>query len=121
MKCQSLYVLLTALLLAAPERGTAQTTTEITVRVPVILTQLAPDVKAVRVTCNLISNELLNATNGNQLMKSGEDITVSGGEVVKVVTIVLTPVLQNPAGKTAGLGRGGWSDRTAERAHASTE
>jgi hypothetical protein len=93
-----------------PETAGAQTTTQVTVRVPVILTQLAPDVKSVRVSCNMISNELTNATNGNQLGKS-EDITVVGGEVLKVVTLVFAVSLQNPVGKTASVGcwLEGWS------------
>ena len=111
MKHPSVLAVLALFLAPVARSVSAQTTTEITVKVPVILTQLAPDVQSVRVTCNIISSVLTNATNGNQLTRPGEDIPVTGGEVVKLVTIVFSVALQNPAGQPASVGcwLQGWS------------
>ena len=92
-----------AFVMAMPVSSSAQTTVQVTLRVPVIVTQLSPDVKVVRVMCNLITDAYTDAyklSNGNQNMKA-VDLTVTGGEVIKLVTIVYDVTLQNPAGKPA--------------------
>jgi len=105
MKSRFLLAALTTLLVAVPASSAAQTTAEVTLKVPVILTQLSPDIKWVRVSCTIVSDALIigNVTYPN-LVRKDEDIAVSGGEVVKLVTMVFSLTLNNPVGKSAQAG-----------------
>lgn len=103
MRTWLVFAIAPALLIVSPVASPAQTTVQVTLRVPVIVTQFSPDVKYVRVVCNLITDAYTDAyklSNGNQNFKY-EDLAVTGGEVVKLVTIVYDVTLTNPAGKSA--------------------
>jgi hypothetical protein len=99
---------LTALiiLVAAAPRAAAQIATQVTIRVPVVLTQLAPEIQSVKVTCSIVSDALItgDATYPNTVSKD-EDIPVSDGTVAKVVTMVFSLTLKAQAGgQAAGAG-----------------
>lgn len=102
MKSPMALAVVLALLLIAPPSTAAQTTAQVTVKVPVIATQLSLDIKGIRVTCNFISDALTGTdpSHPNSVSKY-EDLPVSGGEIVKIVTMVFSVTLSNPAGQPA--------------------
>ena len=104
MKPQLGLAIITTVLLAAPVTSAAQSTVEVTVRVPVILTQFSPDLKSIGVSCSLRSDALINTDPSHpNAVGNNEWITLSSGEAIKVVTMVFSVTLSNPAGKAASV------------------
>lgn len=94
-----------AILLITPVSSAAQVSTEVTLAVPVNLTQLGPDVAKVLIGCSIKSDAITTGPAGtpNQVTKSTE-LAVSGGQVVTTASLVFSLTgLSNPVGKTATI------------------
>lgn len=104
----------TAITMAAPTPGTAQTVSaSVTLQVPVNLTQLGPDVEKVRVGCSVNSLAITNGTGtGSHEITKTQELPVSGGSVVTTASLVFSfTQLDNPVGKNATIvcTLNGWS------------
>lgn len=91
---------------------------EVTIKVPVNLTQLGPDVGKVVVACNIQSSAITNGSPNVNEVNRFTDVPVSGGQVVTTVTLVFSLTqLNNPVGKTAAVlcNLTGWS--TSQQAY----
>lgn len=83
MRALSCLLCLTVMLLAAPASIAAQASIEITVKVPLNLTQLSPDLLKVKVSCTIQTGAIpLGSASQTQ------ELPVSGGQVVTTATIV---------------------------------
>ena len=74
---------LTVVLLAAPASMGAQASIEITVKVPLNLTQLSPDLQKVRVSCTIQTGAIPGGA-----ASQTQDLPVSGGQVVTTAILV---------------------------------
>ena len=83
MRALSGFLFLTVVLLAAPASTAAQASIEITVKVPLNLTQLSPDLQKVRVSCTIQTG----AIPGGGASQT-QELPVSGGQVVTTATLV---------------------------------
>lgn len=115
------YVLSLAALAAAavPSAGAAQAvaSAQVTVTMPVNLTQLGPGVSKVQVVCNITSAAITNG-NGNfkTEMNQTQEYPVSGGAVQTQASLVFSFTnLDNPTGKSANVACSllGWDQKTA--------
>ena len=98
------------LLASVAGEGAAQMQTEVTVKVPVNVTQLAPEVSKVKVGC-VMTSEAIQTPNHDKVMI--EEIPVMQGKVVTTVSLIFALLLENPTGKSATLKClfTGWSDK----------
>ena len=115
MKTLFVLAIMTLTLLGAPASSIAQTTSaEVTVKVPVNLTQVGPDVAKVRVACELFSLALTNGTgreisgepgasNPERYLPKYQEFSVSGGQVGTTASLVYSAQLNNPVGQPASL------------------
>ncbi len=103
MKSQLVLAVLTIGLLAAPASSAAQTVqTEVTLKVPLNLTQLGPDVAKVSLGCAITSAAITTNANHNVVMI--QEVPVSGGQLVTTVAFVFVFTgLDNPVGKSAAI------------------
>jgi hypothetical protein len=99
MKARLMLACMT-IILAAPASSAAQTmSTEVTLNVPVNLTQLGPDVAKVRVACSIASSAIITASDKAEKL---QEVPVSGGQVVTTMSLVFSFTgLDNPVGKSA--------------------
>ena len=114
MRYQSVFMAVTMMSLAAPASSTAQSVSaEVTLQLPINLTQLGPDVEKVRVGCTINSVAITNGTStGNHSISRLQDVPVSGGKVVTTVSLAFAfTELDNPVGKgaTISCSASGWS------------
>jgi hypothetical protein len=85
-------------LLVLPAAARAQSS-DVTLRMPINLTQLSPDIERVRISCKVTSTAISNP--GGEVQNS-QFFTVAAGQVQAIATIVVgIPTLDNPAGKSA--------------------
>ena len=106
-------VVAAALLVAigAPAMLAAQTVSaEVTVSVPVKLTQIGPDVPKVRVTCDVMSEAFTTATNDlaslgtSRYVRKSQELPATGGQVTTTAALVFSFTgLDNPVGKKADV------------------
>jgi hypothetical protein len=105
--------------LIAPRPSAAQVPAEVTLKVPVNLTKLGPDVTRIKVQCSIQSNAITAGENLEYLGTSTntvlqvQEFPVSGGQVVTTASFVFAfTKLDNPVGKTAAAGCNlvGWSE-----------
>src|ERR1043166_8476917 len=110
MNSRLVFAITTTCLLAAPAMLTAQTVSaEGTLKVPVTLTRIGPDVSKVQVKCGIIadaitvgSSDVLTDYSGNRYVEQVAETPVSGGQVSTTASLVFSFTgLDNPAGKTA--------------------
>jgi hypothetical protein len=101
---------MTACLLVAPRSLAAQTTAEVTFKVPVNLTQVSPDIAKVGVMCMITSSAIPIVGRNTGTSTSGNvykqvEIPMAGGQLVTTATVVLgisgPSALTDPVGKTA--------------------
>jgi hypothetical protein len=102
----SLAVCATALLV--PRSTNAQTQAQVTLNVPVNLTELAQDISKVRLGCR-IQSDPITAPDG--VAESFLEAPTSDGQIVTTLTVVLSFTMNNPAGKLATVrcNLEGWS------------
>jgi hypothetical protein len=106
MKTPLALAITTIIFLAAAAPSTAQTASaEVTLKVPVNLTQFGPDLAKVRVSCDIWSEAITNGTStGNHMIRKVQELTVSGGKVTTEVNLVFSfTALDNPVGKDAAV------------------
>jgi hypothetical protein len=118
MKAQMTLSLM-LIILVAPEPSAAQVPAEVTLKVPVNLTKLGPDVTRIRLQCSIQSDAI---TAGENLEYFGtstntviqiQEFPVSGGQVVTTASFMFGfAKLNNPVGKSAAAGCNlvGWSE-----------
>ena len=98
--------------LTAPSSSAAQTTqAEVTLKVPVNLTQLGPDVSKIIVGCSIRSDAITTGGTNREVTRT-QELPVSGGAVVTTASIVFSFTgLDNPVGKSASIvcSLNGWS------------
>ncbi len=111
MKLRLVFAGLTLVLLA-PASASAQTVqAEVTLKVPVSLTQFGPDVSKVRVGCNIRSDAITNG-DANRSISKVQEIPMSGGQLSTTASLVFSfTALDNPVGKNAIItcSLDGWS------------
>jgi hypothetical protein len=99
-------------MLAVPASSAAQTAeAEVTLKVPVNLTQLGPDVSKIRIGCT-IRSVAISTGNANGEVTNTQEIPVSGGQVVTTASLAFSFTrLDNPVGKSAFItcSLDGWS------------
>ena len=105
MRYRLVVLVLTIALLTDPESIAAQTiSTEVTVKVPVNLTQLGPDVAKVQVGCSLSGPAVVTASDKSVRL---QEVPATGGQVVTTVSLVFSLTgLDNPVGTSATLSCG---------------
>jgi hypothetical protein len=110
MNSRILAATVTACLLVAPRPLGAQTTAEVTFKVPVNLTQVSPDIAKVGVSCTITSSAIPIVGRNTGTSTSGSvnkqvEIPIAGGQLVTTATVVFaisgTIALNDPVGKTA--------------------
>jgi hypothetical protein len=110
-------------MLVAP-RDTAAQEAQLTLNVPVNLTQLAQDIAKIRLGCR-IQSDPITAPDG--VAESFLETPVTDGQIVTTLTMVLGFTLNTPAGKLAtvrctlegwSLGEGRWGSFGPEQASA---
>lgn len=120
MKHHSALAVMLATSLITPATLSAQSvSTEVTVKVPVNLTQLGPDVQKARVTCSIMSDAITTATtgvissaSGGRWVEQSVEFPATGGLVATTASVVFSlSGLDNPVGKNASLSciLTGWS------------
>lgn len=111
MKLRTSTVLLTACVLAASTAVSAQTNAgDVTLRVPLNLTRLSPEIAKVVVSCKLESGAI-GDQNGQPtpdryvVLDAKKEIAVTGGQVVTTADVVFSiPSLVNPSAYQAIYG-----------------
>lgn len=105
---------------ATPSAGAAQTlaSTQVTVNVPVNLTQLGPGVSKVQVACIIQSPAITNGTWGGRTdtVRQAQEYPVSGGAVQTQASLVFSLTgLNDPTGKNATVqcSLTGWDQKAA--------
>lgn len=90
--------------MTGPAPSVAQTTSaQVTLTVPVDLTNLGPDITKVRVGCSIGSNAITNG-NANREIIQTQEIPASGGVVKTQASLVFNfTQLNNPVGQTANV------------------
>jgi len=127
MKLRLVPRVMTMILMGAPAAASAQTVSvQVTLQVPVNLTQFGPDVAKVQVACSITSDPITTSTsigrdptNGKALYGTAAhvatlvaEIPMAGGQLVQTAPLVFSFVgLDNPAGKNAAVNCSlmGWS------------
>jgi hypothetical protein len=92
------------LLVAAPLTAAAQPaqSNDVTFRVPVNLTNLAPTISHIQVECRVASTAIPPSDSGSTVRTGRVTYPVTGGQFVQTVVVVVEiPALDNPAGKQA--------------------
>lgn len=101
MKLRSALSFLMLILAAAPQQLAAQTGTvaaDVTVNVPINLTQLGPEITKIKLFCSITSVAITNAPNNT--VKKDQELPVSGGQVVTTASLLFSITgLDNPVGK----------------------
>jgi hypothetical protein len=115
MNSRSVLVAMTITALAVPASSTAQAVSaDVTLKFPLNLTQLPPDVSKVRVECVISSAAITDAEPGlagtsfapgtPRYVRKTQEFPVSGGQVVTAVTLLFSfTALNDPVGKTADI------------------
>lgn len=113
MKTPALLVILSLVRAAIPAESAAQVSAQVTVKLPVNLTQFGPDLAKIKVTCDIFSDAITNGTStGNHMIRKEQELPVSGGQVTSDVSLVYSITgLNNPAGTLASVSCSltGWS------------
>ena len=95
-----------AVALSAPSAAAAQSVqTEVTLKVPVNLTDFGPDVAKIRLSCVITSSAITNGSSTGAIAKYSDEIPMTAGKVATTVSITFSPVALslNPVGKTASV------------------
>jgi hypothetical protein len=102
MNLRLVPALLPIVVMATPASAAAQTVSaEVTLKVPVNLTQFGPDVSKARVGCNIRSDAITNG-DANRSISKLQEVPMSGGQLVTTVSVTFSFTnLDNPTGKTA--------------------
>ena len=88
-------------MLAGAPPCVAQASAEVTIKVPLNLTQFGADIPKVKITCLITSEAITNGTGPRQMMKE-QEVPMTSGKVQETVSIVVSfTQLDNPAGKSA--------------------
>ena len=96
-------VILASLLLAPAPLAAQSVSAEVTLKVPLNLTQFGPDLAKVRVGCTITSDAITNRDANHAISKTAE-VPVSGGQVVTTASVVFAFTnLDNPTGKEAKI------------------
>ena len=119
MKLRLALPVVTMVLIGAPVAASAQTVSaQVTLQVPVNLTQFGPDVAKVQVACSITSDPITTSTsigrdptNGKALYGTAAhvatlvaEIPMAGGQLVQTAPLVFSFVgLDNPVGKNAAI------------------
>jgi len=123
MNSRSVLVAMTITALAIPASSIAQAVSaDVTLKFPLNLTQLPPDVSKVRVECEISSAAITDAEPGlagrsfapgvPRNVRKSQEFPVSGGQVVTPATLLFSfTALNDPVGKTADISceLWGWS------------
>lgn len=101
MKMRSALSFLMLITPAVPQRLAAQTGTvsaDVTVNVPINVTQLGPEVTKIKLLCSITSVAITNAPNNT--VSKNQELPVSGGQVVTTASLLFSVTgLDNPVGK----------------------
>ena len=114
MTLRLMVSLVTLGLVAATAPVEAQTVSaQVTVNVPVNLSQFGPDVAKGRVRCTMSGNAITEGTGtGNHYVTKDQEFPISGGQATTTVTLLFSfTALNNPVGTTATVtcSLEGWS------------
>ena len=91
--------------MAGATPAVAQVSAEVTVKLPIELSQFGADIPKIKVECTLFSDAITNGTGGgNHYLLKVQEYPMSGGRFSETATIVYSLTqLDNPTGKTANL------------------
>lgn len=119
MKSRFAAVTATLIALTAPQAIAAQASMEVTLNVPVDLTQLSPELLRIKVGCTIVSRAI-TTPGANGQMTVSQDVAVTNGRVQRTVQLVfqltgLDKPDENPATTVCALNAYDEVNRTLEQ------